>query len=73
MCAQRSGGRLWSRRCARWLMGCAGMSATTSLSCWHDFRRALACTERLEIGCLCHTSKFSSAARAEDDYDFPLG
>ena len=37
------------------------------LSCWHDFRRALACTERLEIGCFCHTSKFSSAVRAEDD------
>ena len=32
MCAQRSGGRLWSRRCARWLMGCAGMSATTTES-----------------------------------------
>ena len=24
-------------------------------------------TERIEIGCLCHTSKSSSAARAEDD------
>ena len=30
-----------------------------------------ACTERLEIGCLCHTSKISSAARAEDDGVLP--